>query len=468
MFKEVEHTHLNNLLKTVLESSPKISDYVDILITELSLTTLICPSVRGDIQLFYSGDYVYVPAFTDMREFIKYRDDCAPMFWDFPQCHEYFDSEVTGVMINPETLTFVIDKDLMFAVVERYLQYNDFSHLNSDFTTIELNRLRKSYNFELENQIENDADFINLYDEMSKSTLFTLMNCEKNVDKYAEDGIISREHMQLDDYVIVANCAVVFTSFNHINPVYHSLKKEKINTYPHITNLEMISKFVIENDLDALIINKDHNNFIIPRFHLAKNMEYIIELCRENVKNDYSDFVYLKEYLPEYKGNRIRVTLDDAVPASWKELILPKGLTFNDFDNILKKSWDLNEDTFSRFTFDKSFDIILSNSDSADFERGEIDSQDVSIDTYLKNNDKIFWEYGYDREWSCTIEVENTVGFEQTYPLIVRYKGKYNLKEGIGGVEGLKNLITDSPDELTQFNPFTLQEYLNNFKTEPK
>lgn len=164
------------------------------------------------------------------------------------------------------------------------------------------------------------------------------------------------------------------------------------------------------------------------------------------------------------KGYDVKIRLDDFRPLTWRDLIIPSGITFKDLDNIMKILWDFSGYHLSRFTFKDSFDVITNEFEDIDFNPGELNSEDVIIDDYFDSNSKIYWEYDYGDGWSFTIEVKKAVEFDMTYPLIKRFKGEYNPQDDIGGVWGLKRLIDEDPSQLTKFNKDDVQTDLESFK----
>ena len=51
------------------------------------------------------------------------------------------------------------------------------------------------------------------------------------------------------------------------------------------------------------------------------------------------------------KGYDVKIRLDDFRPLTWRDLIIPAGITFNDLDNAMKIIWDFAGYHLSRFTF---------------------------------------------------------------------------------------------------------------------
>ena len=164
------------------------------------------------------------------------------------------------------------------------------------------------------------------------------------------------------------------------------------------------------------------------------------------------------------KGYDVKVRLDDFKPLYWRDLIIPSGITFKDLDNILKILWDFSGYHLSRFTFKESHDVITNEFLDIDFNPGELNSKEVIIDDYFKTNKKIYWGYDYGDGWSFTIEVKKTIDYDKDYPTIKRFRGEYNLKDDIGGVWGLKELINNNPDELIEFDMNWTQSNIEDYK----
>ncbi|MDO5810661.1 MAG: plasmid pRiA4b ORF-3 family protein [Methanobrevibacter sp.] len=164
------------------------------------------------------------------------------------------------------------------------------------------------------------------------------------------------------------------------------------------------------------------------------------------------------------KGYDVKVRLDDFRPLTWRDLIIPAGITFKDLDNVMKILWDFSGYHLSRFTFKDNMDVITNEFMDIDFNPGELNSKDIIIDEYFDNNTKIYWEYDYGDGWSFTIEVKKSVEFDKDYPVIKRFKGEYNPQDDIGGVWGLERLMSEDPDQLTRFDKEIIQMGLEDFK----
>ncbi len=163
------------------------------------------------------------------------------------------------------------------------------------------------------------------------------------------------------------------------------------------------------------------------------------------------------------KGYDVKVRLDDFRPLTWRDLIIPAGITFKDLDNVMKILWNFSGYHLSRFTFKDSWDVITNEFEDIDFNPGERNSKNVIIDDYFENNKKIYWEYDYGDGWSFTIEVKKTVEYDKSYPLIKRFKGEYNPEDDIGGVGGMEMLMEDDSDKLTKFDQEDVQWDLEHF-----
>lgn len=161
----------------------------------------------------------------------------------------------------------------------------------------------------------------------------------------------------------------------------------------------------------------------------------------------------------------VKVRLDDFRPLTWRDLIVPSGITFKELDNVLKILWDFSGYHLSRFTFKDSWDVVANESEDLGLDEGELDSREVIIDEYFESNGKIYWEYDYGDGWSFTIEVKKAIDCDEEYPVIKRYKGDYNLQDDIGGVWGLEMMIERESSSLTRFNQESVQSALKDFKS---
>lgn len=164
------------------------------------------------------------------------------------------------------------------------------------------------------------------------------------------------------------------------------------------------------------------------------------------------------------KGYDVKVRLDDFKPLTWRDLIIPQGITFKDLDNIMKIVWNFAGYHLSCFTFKSSPDVITNEFPNIDFNPDELNSKEVIIDSYFERNKKIYWEYDYGDGWSFTIEVKKTVEYDKDYPTIKRFKGEYNPQDDIGGVWGLEQMINEESPMLEKFDLDFTQYSLKDFR----
>lgn len=164
------------------------------------------------------------------------------------------------------------------------------------------------------------------------------------------------------------------------------------------------------------------------------------------------------------KSYDVKIRLDDFNPLTWRDLIIPSGITFKELDNIMKILWDFTGYHLSCFTFKNSDDVVTNEFPDIDFNPEELNSKNVLIDSYFENNKKIYWEYDYGDGWSFTIEVKKIIDYDKDYPTIKRFKGKYNPQDDIGGVWGLERLINEDPSQLVEFDQNSTQSSLEDFR----
>lgn len=60
--------------------------------------------------------------------------------------------------------------------------------------------------------------------------------------------------------------------------------------------------------------------------------------------------------------------------------------------------------------------------------------------------------------------MKKTIDSDKDYPVIKRFKGKYNPKDDIGGVWGLERLIDEDPSQLEEFDQMIVQMSLEDFR----
>ena len=226
--------------------------------------------------------------FTDMDEFRKFTPNggCGCQTFDFEFYKKMVDAgDVYGFILNPQSEGFMIVKPIFDAI--KFLPEHSYSP-DDAYTTSELKNLKDSINNDdLENFIKNPSNigrYDELFGEISNSTLLTLMVSRENLEFMAEDGVISTDEddpkgfLYLDE--VGGKYATVYTSEDKIASVPTSLNK-----YSQIVNFSQLTNFILNDDLDGIIINPNTENIMLTREVLLDFWPLLEDTCNDSRLN---------------------------------------------------------------------------------------------------------------------------------------------------------------------------------------
>ena len=244
---------------------------------ELKYTNLLLAAViDGDDLIFEnltSDESTVLPLYTDDAKFMEgYGEDSQyePLANDIEYYVELIsDQEFDGILINHETLDFFIGIDLL-----KNIPLGPDITIEDDFEGYDpkklLNIAQNMTNDSLEKFIKSENNqFEALMLELSKSTLLNVVASDEDLEKYAQDGIISVG--DVSDYEVcttndgVDEYGILFTSIGAINDT-----KGEGNFYCQLTLLDDFIDFVLRSDMAGIIINPGLDDYLISR-------EYLIE-----------------------------------------------------------------------------------------------------------------------------------------------------------------------------------------------
>ena len=124
-----------------------------------------------------------------------------------------------------------------------------------------------------------------LFAHLSKSCLLNVVFSDDPLDEYLKDGVIMADDVDGFDLCTVQeegiNFAAVFTSKESVQKALN--KDADITYYGQVTILSELFDFVLENDMDGVIIDPNSTNFIIKREELhpqATGVDLIVEDSR--------------------------------------------------------------------------------------------------------------------------------------------------------------------------------------------
>lgn len=258
-----------------------------------------------DLALVEIENRKYALLFTDMDEFRKLvpPGDVDSYEFDFEVYKGMVEEELAdGFIINPASEGFIFKKELVNII--QTLPEHDYPE-DDALSVNELKDLKDSIN---NNDLEyfiNDSSNIGLYDELftklSNSTLLTLMLSRNDLSHYACDGVIELEKtgplgfLYLDE--IGGKYATVYTSEDKISNVNTTLNK-----YSQLVNFSMMTNFILNDDLDGIIINPNSENIMLSRDVLLRYSGFVEKNCNDSRLNTAIKHMFIIEGEVRFDG----------------------------------------------------------------------------------------------------------------------------------------------------------------------
>ena len=272
------HKHLRVAIEDIYSNDNKMTKELNLrLVHEFRYSNLYIPAKREDFTLnfiIYEEDGVKLtPLFTDRDEFQKFFKDTE----DIELMQNSFElyqnilktSDIGGYILNPACEAYVFDKEFILSI--KNVPKTNFYTTNA-YTVEELKELKNIKNESLEEFIENPANVGNfeaLFEEMSKSTLLTLMVADMDLSQMAQNGVISMMDSGPLAQMYTDNVGGVYATIFSSEEKLKKVKTSKFK-YSQVVNLAMLVNFVLSEDMDGIILNHQSDDILIPRATLLR------------------------------------------------------------------------------------------------------------------------------------------------------------------------------------------------------
>ena len=165
-------------------------------------------------------------------------------------------------------------------------------------TSAELKTLKDSINnASLESFIENPKNigrYEELFEEISSSTMLTLMLSDDDLTEHAVDGVIRQDHTNPLGYLYVdkigGDYATVYTSEEKMKCI-----NTDANKYSQIVNFSQLTNFTLNDDMDGIIINPESDNILLTRDTLLAFSPLLEKTCNDSRLNSAIFHMFLME-----------------------------------------------------------------------------------------------------------------------------------------------------------------------------
>ena len=285
----IKHEHLRAILNEMQpDDYKKFEENLEDFLSEITHSSLIMAGnfESGDISVFHiDGDEdEYAMLFTDMDEFRKVFpagevEATDHLFATYKMMLPKLNLD--GFILNLKSEAFIFPNE-MFDLIEDMPLHK----LSSDnpYGSRELKMLKDSINNEsMEAFIrdpKNIGKYEELFEEMSKSTMLTLMLSDNDLSDIAHDGIIET----------IENGPVGFLYLEELGGTYATMYTSEakmadvdtpLNKYSQVVNPALITSFILNDDMDGLIINPHSDNILLTRDVLIEYSSLIQRTCND-------------------------------------------------------------------------------------------------------------------------------------------------------------------------------------------
>lgn len=298
----IKHENLRNALEEICFTEDFDKKVIEKIENELKHSCLIIAADLTANSLNFrvqeEGDDQFGILFTDMDEFNKVfkAEDCESHPMDFVLYQEIIKEGILdGFILNPASECLLLKKDLFLEIDN--LPEHEFSNRDA-FSTSDLKSLKDSIdNKDMEDFVKNPkniGNFEELFEKISNSTLLTLILSNNDLSEYASDGIISQLEtgplgfLYIDE--IGGNYATVYTSEDKMKNI-----KTSFNKYSQIVNFSQMTNFVLNDDMDGIIINPNAENIVLSRDVLLKYSPFLERTCNDRRLNTAIFHIFLIE-----------------------------------------------------------------------------------------------------------------------------------------------------------------------------
>ena len=296
---DVRNNHLQDLIDAILDFP---GDYVDgslvaDLKRELIFSTFVCPDCgAGLLMLGDKNQGMSLPAFTSVKEFnLEFgQSNIFPVSFEFGQAEEFLlQKDFDGIVINPHIDDFFVSRDIISDVLADRPSFTRYHKKRSTFSDDELIEIFHKENDHIDSYLMSDAfSAEELLMKLSGISLFTFITSPDDLDEsiIRHDDITSMGILTVNEFGGEYN--LIFNSYRHMLELKRYYDNDERRLYAFPTTLELMGRYVLELDLDGLILNYGFHSYRIPREVLLVYMADIAEVSKHKIKYDLGNYLF--------------------------------------------------------------------------------------------------------------------------------------------------------------------------------
>ena len=301
----------NNNLRELISELQKVDEIsqkqLDILNIELSVSTLICPSVGDGLQLMCkesNPNEFFIPAFTSFHDYIEFFgfDSFEPIDCEFMDLVESANDDVIGLMINPATQNFFIPLEKLKQIREIEVPpMIEGDEKKSDFKKF----LKSSHNNDLFNGIKNDEfippdynqdNFINFLKNFKTKPYFLMVASDEKLKIKPGDGVFTASQLSnIGSFTIDSHGSTKLLIFSDEKSARkeHTHKEADYNFFITTLSFPRLVKTFLELDADGLIVNHSTKPIFLHRDLLVSELDNILKYSHNPKLDSFSRFFKL-------------------------------------------------------------------------------------------------------------------------------------------------------------------------------
>lgn len=262
------------------------------LVNELKVSNLIIPLAEDDEGVIFENvnfeddGSTFIPLFTDIGEyesFIEADSQFEPVALEFSQYVDLVsENDLDGIIIDFEGKYLPLERDFL-----ENIYIDDVKDAEDDveaYSAEELKDILDNVNNDsLIDLLTSDKSITSdqLFTELSDSTMLNLVISDESLDEFATNGIIKSGDVGGFTLCNVEHGDIllggIYTDMDSLKAVTDGIEG---HCYVQITRLSELFEFVLENDMDGVMINPNTLDCIIMRSDFlpqASGIEVIVE-----------------------------------------------------------------------------------------------------------------------------------------------------------------------------------------------
>lgn len=280
----------NNYLKdAIFETKRYLDDEKDVdehtfirLVKELGVSSLLIPGLIEDetlnFEILISDDDEknVLPLFCDDDEFIDYYGEDSGLD-AIPNNIEFYvdlvrDNDFDGWIINPANEDLFMGSELLLEIpfsMQFEIEDNFEGYSPEKLLSIARNATNDSL---VEFMKEDNSQFEALMMELSRANLLNVIVSDEDLSSYAREGIISVN--DAGDFTLCttgddeSQFGILFTGMDAIAQTVDA--ESGLSYYCQLTMLGDFMKFILQSDMDGIIINPGLDDYLISREYLLE------------------------------------------------------------------------------------------------------------------------------------------------------------------------------------------------------